>query len=611
MSNTDPRPTSSEGAHTVYGRRPPVGRRRRWIWVVLGLLASAIVLFFIYQATTPPATAGYGGGGGRSGRRGGAGAGGPPTSVNAALAARGDMPIYLDELGTVTPTATVTVIPQISGVIESVAFKEGQFVKKGEILAQIDPRPYQAALLQAQGTLAKDQGALNIARVDLKRYQALKAQNSIATQQVDDQAAIVVQDEGQVKADAAAVETQKLNLIYSRVTSPVDGRVGLRQVDPGNYFTAGTSTGIVVVTVLQPMDVLFTLPEDSLDAVARRIKSGATLGAVAYDRSQSTQLAKGALLTLDNQVDTTTGTVRAKARFANADLGLFPNQFVNIRLTVDTLKNAVIVPTSAILKGPDGMFVYTVSRSRTAKVTNVKVGPAAGENTAILSGLSGGEVVITDGSDRLKDGSRVLLPGDCIPARGGAGARPYGAGPPAGGAPSGGFLGLFGKKPAADPLAAMRCRPGEKPHSLLAAQTVPTVNPASEAAPPSPAGQGPASGPTAPGARAAAHAAPAGAPAQAPETAPAEGGGESGGGGRMRAMLAGLNLDAQQQEKAKAIFAAAREEAESSGDMRGAFQNAFAKLDAILRPDQKAKLAQMRAEMAARRASGGGGPSDQ
>lgn len=651
MSSTDPRPPSDE-AHTIYGRKAALrseSRRRRWIFIAAGLLVFVLLGVFIYQATTPAETGGYGAGGGHGGHgggrggRGGAGggAGGPPTSVNAARAVQGDMPIYLTELGTVTPLATVTVIPQISGVLQVVNFKEGQIVKKGDFLAQIDPRPYEAALKQAEGTLAKDKAALEVARTDLRRYQELQAQNSIAKQTVDDQQGTVRQDEGQVINDQGAVDTQKLNLVYCHITAPVSGRVGLRQVDPGNYVTAGTANGIVVLTVLDPMDVLFTIPEDNVDQVTRRVRSGAKLEAAALDRAQSKTLATGSLLTLDNQVDTTTGTVRAKARFTNPTGALFPNEFVNLRLTVDTLKNATLVPTSAILKGPDGMFVYTAQKERflaSAHVTPVKVGPASGETTAVLSGLEPGAVVITDGSDRLKDGSRVFLPGDCI-AGGGRGGRggygPGGSGQGASGASHGagrspqggspGFFGLFAKKPAQDPLAAMRCRPGEKPHSLLqggpgGGPSAPTTGaPAHGAAPYEAAAETPATQATAPAAARGSF--PASAPSPAPGQVAAPSGGQDGGrgegaggghGGRAQALLAQLNLDPQQQAKAQAIFTAAREEAASSGDYRGAMQGAFAKLDGILRPDQKAKLAALRAQMAARRAQeGGGGSPDQ
>jgi multidrug efflux system membrane fusion protein len=633
VSDTDPRPSNPSGAHSTYGARPTQsgGRRKRWIFIVGGVLIAALVLWVVFMVTTPAQNAGGRGGRRGGGERGGAhgGAGGPPTAVNAAKAAPGDMPIYLNELGTVTPLATVTVVAQIAGQLQTVAFREGQMVQKGQFLAQIDPRPTEQALLQAQGQLAKDQATLANDNINLKRYQTLLAQDSIARQQVDTQAATVRLDAGQVKADQAAVQAQKINLIYCHITAPVAGRVGLRQVDPGNYITVGSSTGIVVITEINPMDVLFTVPEDNLDEVTARVHAGAVLTATAFDRSQTNQLAVGHLLTLDNQVDTTTGTVRAKARFDNGNGALFPNQFVNIRLTVDTLHNVIIVPTSAVLKGPQGMFAYVVQQDRTVAVTPVKVGPAAGENTAILSGLQTGDVVVTDGSDRLKDGARVILPGDCIPARGAGGKGATKTG--------GGFFGLF-KKPAADPMAALRCKPGQQPSSLLSGGAASAFNLNFGAAKPAP-GTGAATtttstttttreatsshptpvSPAEPTPQLPPQAAPAPPPPQAGSQGPGgEGhGGEGhghGGAGRLQAMMAALNLDAGQQQQAQAIFSAAGQQAQSTGDFRAAMQGAFAKLDAILRPDQKAKLQQLRAEAAARRAqreAAGGGSPDQ
>ena len=651
VSATDPRPPTSTGAHTIYGSasasdpggpvRPGGGRRKRWIFIVIGVVVAALVLWGIYMFTAPAAggAAGGRGGGGRHGGGGRGGAGGAPTAVNAAKAATGDMPVYLNELGTATPLATVTVTAQIAGQLQTVAFHEGQMVKKGQFLAQIDPRPTEQALLSAQGTLAKDTATLANDRINLKRYQTLVAQDSIARQTLDTQAATVRLDEGQIKADDAAVQTQKINLIYCHITAPVSGRVGLRQVDPGNYVTVGAATGIVVITQIDPMDVLFTLPEDNLDQVSARMRAGATLDAVAFDRAQVNQIAAGKLFTLDNQVDTTTGTVRAKARFDNGNGALFPNQFVNIRLTVDTLHNVVIVPTSSVLKGPQGMFVYAVQQDRTVAVTNVKTGPAAGENTAILSGLDAGEVVVTDGSDRLKDGARVLLPGDCLPAGGRHGGASGGSSGQGGAkkAEQGGFFGLF-KKPAPDPAAAFRCKPGQKPSSLLsgggASAFALNFGPAKGAAPAATAAANTStttsktvstttvSGAAPATAEQVKPAAPAPQPAPLPPAQPqgnaggGEGGGHSHGGGaaRLQMMMQQLNLDANQQQQAQAIFAAAGQQAQSSGDFRSAMQGAFAKLDAILRPDQKAKLAQLRAEAAAKRAqreAAGGGSPDQ
>ena len=297
-----------------YGGGPRPDRRKRWIWIGLGVLVVAILLWIVAPHGAPTTQGAGGAGGAAGGGRRGGGGGGAPAAVGAAKSVRGDVPIYLFGLGTATPTQTVTVRTQISGQLLQVYFKEGQIVSKGQVLAQVDPRPYQAALLQAQGALARDQAQLDNARIDLKRYTTLLSQDSIASQQVDTQKALVHQYEGTIKADEAAVATQKLNLIYCRITSPVSGRVGLRQVDPGNYVTAGDANGVVVVTEVDPMDVLFTVPEDNLAQVAARLHSGASLESVAFDRTQTIQLAVGKLLTLDNQVDTNHRTERSGPR---------------------------------------------------------------------------------------------------------------------------------------------------------------------------------------------------------------------------------------------------------------------------------------------------------
>jgi multidrug efflux system membrane fusion protein len=356
-----------------------------------------------------------------------------PQAVGVATVATGDLPIELNALGTVTPVATVTVQSQISGLLMEVGFKEGQLVHKGDFLAQIDPRPYQAALASAQGTLAKDQAVLRQAQVDLTRYQTLNRQDSIAKQTYEDQVWIVQQDIGQVAVDQAAVDTQKLNLTYCHITSPVDGRVGLRLVDPGNYVQAGSSTGLVVVTTLQPITVIFTLPEDSVPAVLKRVHAGASLPVTAFDRSNVAQLGLGTLDTVDNEVDTTTGTVKLRAGFANPDETLFPSQFVNARLLVDTLHNAILVPNAAVQTGAPGTFVYLVNADDTVSVRVIKAGPTDGVHTVIASGLAVGDKVVIDGVDRLKDGAKIMIPG-AAPAAGGAGPqRRYGQRPGAAG----------------------------------------------------------------------------------------------------------------------------------------------------------------------------------
>ena len=407
----------------------------------IGLIVAALVVAGIVVWRWHPwggAPAGGAGaqseGGGRHGR-GGAGAfASQPQPVHVATATQGDMPVVLTALGTVTPLATVTVQTQLSGTLQTVAFQEGQMVKKDDLLAQIDPRPYQISLENAQGALARDQALLQTARLDLKRYQTLLAQDSIASQQVDTQASLVQQYIGTVKSDQANIDTYKLDLIYAHITAPVAGRVGLRQVDPGNYVTPSLTNGLVVITQLQPISVIFTVSEDSLPQIMKQVQAGARLSVTAYDRSNTTSLATGALETLDNQIDTTTGTLKLRAMFNNPDNLLFPNQFVNARLLVNTIHDAVIVPTSAVLNGSMGQFVYVVQPDNTVTVRQVKTGPVDGERTSIASGLQAGERIVIDGSDRLKEGAKITIPADrplgVSGARGASGA--HGASAPGG-----------------------------------------------------------------------------------------------------------------------------------------------------------------------------------
>jgi multidrug efflux system membrane fusion protein len=319
------------------------------------------------------------------------------------------MPVTLSQLGTVTPLAMVTVKTQISGYLVQVAFREGQMVNKGDFLAQIDPRPYQVALEQAQAQLAKDQALLKNAQLDLQRYNTLVSQNSIAKQTRDTQISLVAQYEATTKADQAQIDAQRLNLTYCRIVSPVTGRVGLRQVDAGNYVQTSDANGIVVVTQLQPISVIFTLPEDNLPEVMKRVRAGAVLPVTAYDRTGSTELAQGKLDTVDNQIDTTTGTVKLRAIFDNEQEVLFPNQFVNVKLLVNTLHDADIVPSAAIQRGAPGTFVYVVKPENTVGVQKVKLGPSDGQRIAVLSGLEPGENVVIDGTDRLRDGAKVTI----------------------------------------------------------------------------------------------------------------------------------------------------------------------------------------------------------
>ena len=373
-------------------RRLPGGERT--LWVGLGLVLLIIFIWAILPGNK--VNQGFGAGG--------------PQPVGVAKAARGNIDVTLDALGTVTPLATVTVRPQVSGQIIRFAFHEGQMVKAGDLLAQIDPRTFQAALDQSKGQLARDSAALANARLDLKRDQALYKANAISQQTLDTQAALVKQDEGVVLSDQASVEQSAINLGYTRITAPVAGRVGIRLVDVGNFVSAGQTNGIVVVTQLQPISVLFSVPEDNIGDVVSRLDSGALMEADAYDRTQTTKLATGRLTAVDTQVDTTTGTVKMRAVFDNADGILFPNQFVNIKLLVNTLRNQVVVPASAIQRGAEGTFVFVVSAQNTVSMRTVTVGPQQGDSVSILKGLNPGEMVVTDGADRLKDGSQVTVP---------------------------------------------------------------------------------------------------------------------------------------------------------------------------------------------------------
>jgi len=330
-------------------------------------------------------------------------------SVAADVARTGDMPVYLDGIGTVTPRATVTVHPRVDGHLMAVHFVEGQSVADGDLLAEIDPRPFQVALEQAEGQLARDQALLANARLDLQRYKVLVAQDSIPKQQLDTQDSLVHQLEGTVISDQSQVDTAKLNIAYCYILAPVSGRVGLRQVDAGNYVQANDANGLVVLTQLQPISVVFTLPEDTVPAVMKQLNAGATLQAIAYDRSQTTKLATGMLATVDNQIDTTTGTLKLKAQFDNTDNSLFPNQFVNIQLRVETLHDETVLPTAAVQRGAPGTYVYLIKPDDTVTVQAIKLGPGEGERVSVSSGLSVGDRVVVDGADKLREGAKIAL----------------------------------------------------------------------------------------------------------------------------------------------------------------------------------------------------------
>jgi len=382
---------------------PPPHKRRPWLrWLVAVVLAAiAIVAWERWEKLAPGAVV----------SNAPAEKSAPPQTIRAASAELGQMPITIDALGTVTPFATVTIRTQIAGRLMNVGFQEGQLVKAGDFLAQIDPRPYEAALAQAQAQLAKDTALYQQAQADLARYQTLIRQDSIAKQQVDDQVFLVAQDRAAMGADQAQIDTAKLNVNYTRIVSPISGRVGLRLVDPGNYVQPSDTNGLVVVTELDPISVIFTTPEDNLPRIQARLAAGAKLPVTAFDRANVKSLATGELTTFDNQIDVTTGTFKLRATFDNPDNALFPNQFVNARLLVDTLTNVVLAPNAAVQLGQDGPFVYVVKEGKTVEARKVKTGPTDSSRTVIESGLKAGESVVTDGVDRLRDGAEIRIAG--------------------------------------------------------------------------------------------------------------------------------------------------------------------------------------------------------
>jgi multidrug efflux system membrane fusion protein len=345
--------------------------------------------------------------------------------VGVATAEKADIPLWLDALGTVTPSATVTVRTQVSGVLKQVLFQEGQMVRQGQLLAIVDPQPFELALMQANGQRLRDEAQLDAAKVTLQRYQTLLSQDSIARQDVDTQAALVKQLEGTVITDKAAEGTARLNLANTRIVAPVAGRLGLRVVDVGNLVSTSDTGGIAVITTLAPIDVEFSVPQDRLPDLQRRTAQGATLPVTAYDRTRVTELDRGRFSSLNNQVDTQTGTVRAKARFDNKGATLFPSQFVNVRVLLDTVQGTAVVPLTALRHGPQGDFVYVLRDDRTVSLRLVTAGPSTAEKVSIAKGLRAGERVITEGGDRLKDGAKVTLPDDAASAPGGraSGAR--------------------------------------------------------------------------------------------------------------------------------------------------------------------------------------------
>ena len=413
---------------------PPIRRRTKIIGGVIAVLVMVALGWLAWHLTHKPqggpggpggpggaGASQRGGGGGPGGGGGGRGGRGQGTTVGVATAELADIPVSIDALGTVTAAATATVRPQVSGILQKINFSEGQVVKAGQVMAVIDPRPFEMALLQATGTRQRNEAQLASARVTLERFRTLLAQDSIARQEVDTQSALVKQLEGTAMTDRAAEGIARLNLSYTQVKAPISGRVGLRVVDMGNLVGSSDAAGLAVITQMSPIDVEFAVPQDRVPDMQANIRAGNGLPATAFDRTRTVPLATGKFAALDNQVDVQTGTVRAKARFANADQALFPSQFVNLRLQLSTIKGAVMVPVTAIRNGADGNFVYVLKKGeRTVSVRKVTRGQSTVDKVQVASGLEAGEQVITEGADRLKEGARVTLPGD-KPQMGGRG----------------------------------------------------------------------------------------------------------------------------------------------------------------------------------------------
>jgi multidrug efflux system membrane fusion protein len=387
-----------EAGDTRTGTPPVTPRRHKRLragWIIIGMVIVAALVWIALarhasQKPRPPPA---------------------PVAVVAATVQTGDIDVSLKALGTVTSLATVTVMTQINGQLQRIGFQEGKIIDKGDFLAQIDPRPYEAALKKDLGQLAHDTALLAGARVDLVRYARLNQQNSISRQQYEDQLALVRQNQGTVAADQGLVDTDRLNIAYCHIVAPLTGLVGIRQVDVGNYVQTSNANGIVVITQLQPISVLFTIPEDRLPQVWQRFRQGIALAARAYDREGNRLLATGQLVATDSQINTSTGTVQLRASFDNPDLVLFPNQFVNIELLVDVLRGAVVTPGAAIQQGTPGSFVYVVQPNNTVRLQPVRTGPANAERVAVLSGLKPGDEVVVDGADKLRDGARITLGG--------------------------------------------------------------------------------------------------------------------------------------------------------------------------------------------------------
>lgn len=378
-------------------------RSRRWVWLAMLVLLAVGVYSYArkHSGAVPTTTSGK--------SAGGRGRGGMVTPVVAAKAQKGDIGVYLMGLGTVTPIYTVTVKSRVDGELMKVFYREGDYVRKGEPLVEIDPRPFQVQLMQAQAQLAKDQAALDNARLDLTRYQTLLTHNAIPEQQLATQKALAKQDEGAVKADQATIASANLNITYCHITAPITGRIGLRLVDPGNYVQAGSQGGLLVITQIQPISVIFTITEDQVPTVLKKLRQGAHLRVDAYSRDMKTKLATGSLATIDNQIDPTTGTLRLRATFANSDGALFPNQFVNARLLVEEKHSVTLVPNAVVQRNTETAYVYLVKPDSTVTVKKVVAGTTEGDQTQITSGLVPGDVVVMTGVDKLQEGSKVRV----------------------------------------------------------------------------------------------------------------------------------------------------------------------------------------------------------
>jgi membrane fusion protein, multidrug efflux system len=397
----EPKTTPLKSSGVRRTDQEPRGKSRWWVWLVLFVLLLGGIAVYTHRA----------GAGDQDPRAAMAELASRPVSVSTATAHQGDIGIYLNALGAVTPVYTVTVTSRVQGEITKVYYREGQMVNKGDPLVEIDPRPYQAALTQAEGQLAHDQAVLNEARIDLQRYKQALDRNAIAKQQYDDQEQVVLQDEGTVKNDEGNLANAKVNLVYTEITAPIAGRVGLRLVDPGNIVQANSTTALVVITQLQPITVIFSIAEDSLAAIQQQLRNGRTLSVEAYDRTESNKLATGKLLTLDNVIDPTTGTLKLKAVFDNKDNALFPSQFVNIRLLVDTQRNVTLLPTPAIQRNSQGAYVYVIKQDKGANIASMRTittGATDGSITAV-QGIEPNEQVAINGFDKLQDNAKVNL----------------------------------------------------------------------------------------------------------------------------------------------------------------------------------------------------------